>query len=123
MQANPDPDRAGSEEPFQHLRGGPERSRRRREGDEEGIPLCVNFDAAMSHERLAENAAMLSKRVGISVGAKLVQQLRRALDVGEKEGDGSRWKIALHRRHHARAAIHVDGTDWLLAPVNGPSNR
>ena len=73
VEAYPNLDRAGSEEPFQHLRGGPERSRRRREGDEEGIPLCVNFDAAMSDERLAENAAMLRKRVGISVGAKLAR--------------------------------------------------
>ena len=65
----------------------------------------------MSDECVAENAAMLSKRVGISVGAKLVQQLRRALDVGEKESDGSRWEIALHRRHHARARDLRHGTD------------
>jgi len=62
---------------------------------------------------------MLRKRVGISVGAKLVQQLRRALDAVKRKvtvPDGR----SRCRRHHARAAIHVDGTHRLWAPVNGP---
>jgi hypothetical protein len=38
---------------------------------------------------------MLAERVGVAV-TELVQQLRRALDVGEEEGDGSAGKLA-HR--------------------------
>ena len=39
---------------------------------------------------------MLGERVRVRLGAELVQQLRRALDVGEEEGDGAGGEIAPH---------------------------
>ena len=38
---------------------------------------------------LADHAPVLGQRLGIRLRAELVQQLRRALDVGEQEGDGA----------------------------------
>ena len=70
-------------------RGCLQRTRRCWEGDEEGVPLGVDFDAALGAEGLAEDAAMLTERLGIGSSAKLLQELGRALHVGKEEGDGS----------------------------------
>ena len=58
------------------------------EGDEEGVALRVDLDAAVSRERLAERAPVLGEHVGVPL-AELVQEPRRALDVGEEKGDCS----------------------------------
>jgi len=52
--SHPDPTRGG---PFQRLGGRTQRTRRRRKGDEEGVPLGVDLDAAVGAERLAQDAA------------------------------------------------------------------
>ena len=59
------------------------------EGDEERVPLRVNLDAAMAGERVAQDAAMLEQGRAIGIRAQFVQQLRRALHVGEEKRDGS----------------------------------
>ena len=64
-------------------------TRRGREHEEEGIPLRVHLNAALGRARLPYQPAVLRERVGIAVGAKRVQQPRRALDVGEEERDGA----------------------------------
>ena len=72
------------------MRGGRrERPGRRREGEEEGVALRVDLDAAVASARLADDAAVLGERLRVGLGAELVQQPRRALDVGEEEGDGA----------------------------------
>jgi hypothetical protein len=58
--------------------------------------LRIHLDPAVRGERGPEQAAMLVKRVRIPI-AELVQQLRRALDVGKEKRDDARREIALHR--------------------------
>ena len=76
-------------------RGG-DGSRRGRKGDEEGVALGVDLDAAVGGEGVAQEAAVLGQRIGVALGAEGVEQLRRALDVGEQEGDRAGWKVARH---------------------------
>ena len=68
--------------------GRRERVRRPREGDEERVALGVDLDARRGAERLAQHAPVLAEHVRVAV-AELVQQPRRALDVGEEERDGA----------------------------------
>jgi hypothetical protein len=65
---------------------------RLRENDEEGVPLRVHFDAGVARERLAQHTAVLGERLDVVV-AELVQQPRRALDVGEEKRDGATRKL------------------------------
>ena len=58
-----------------------------REGDEEGVALRVDLDAAVGRERLAQRAPVLGERLAVRVRAELPEQARRALDVGEEERD------------------------------------
>jgi len=60
-----------------------DRSRRSREGNEHGIALGVNFDAAETGADPANEAAMFSERLRVSVCPKLVEQPRRAFYVAE----------------------------------------
>jgi hypothetical protein len=52
------------------------RSRKRRarvaEGDEEGIPLGIDLDAAVGGERRAQHSAMILQRLPITIGAELM---------------------------------------------------
>jgi hypothetical protein len=56
------------------------------EDDEEGIALDPHLRPG--RERGAESLRVRRKDLVITVRAELVQELRRALDVGEQEGDG-----------------------------------
>ncbi len=69
------------------LCGGGEGAVRLRKRDEEGIALRVDLDAAVRREGFAHEALVLGERSGVGLGAELVEQPRRALDVGEEEGD------------------------------------
>ena len=73
---------------------GRQRTRRGRERDEERIALRVDLDAAVPRERVAQDASMLGERLRVLRLAELVQQPRRALDVGEEEGDGAGRELA-----------------------------
>jgi hypothetical protein len=57
-------------------------------GDEERVALRVDLDASVSLERLAECAPVLREHVGVLL-PELLQEPRRALDVGEEKGDRS----------------------------------
>jgi hypothetical protein len=74
------------------VRGGRKRIGRPWECDEEGVALRVHLDAAVALERLPQQPAVLREGVGVRV-AELVQQARRALDVGEEEGDSATRKL------------------------------
>ena len=97
VQPAPHPDLARCELPRQLLCRR-ERPRRGRERDEERITLRVHLDAVVVRASFTDHAPMLGKRLGIGLGPELVQQLRRALDVREEEGDGAGGKVAPHRR-------------------------
>ena len=77
------------------------RSRRRGKGEEERVALRVHLDSTLPSAGLADHAAVLGEGDCVRVGPELVQQLRRALNVGEEEGDGAGGKVAPHMRHHA----------------------
>ncbi len=60
-----------------------------RERDEERIPLGVDLHAAVAGERSAQDPAVLEQGRAVGIHAELVQQLCRALHVGEEKRDGS----------------------------------
>ena len=97
--------------------GAPER-------EEERVTLCVHLDAVPVAEFLAEDSAMLGDHVGVLV-AEPLQELGRALDVGEDERD----RAMRHRRARAlfvraargiRIAEHSEGS---IAPHDPVSSR
>jgi hypothetical protein len=59
-----------------------------REGDEEGVTLRVDLHAAVARECIAKQAPVLGERVRVILGAELVQEAGRALDVRKEKGDG-----------------------------------
>ena len=95
VQAHAHRDRPGRELLVRLLRGR-RRSLGGRERDEERVALGVDLDAAVSGERIAQHAAVLGERLGVRVRPERVQQPRRALDVGEEEGDGAGREIRPH---------------------------
>jgi hypothetical protein len=76
-------------EPVLRVAGSGKRARRRRKHDEERVALRVDLDTVLLLVRLAHDPAVLVERSGIPLSAELVQQPRRALDVGEEKGDGA----------------------------------
>ncbi len=58
------------------------------EADEERIPLRVDLVAAVLDERLAQDPLVILERFPVAITEPL-EQLCRALDVGEQEGDSS----------------------------------
>ena len=90
-----DADRSFGEQ-LDALLGSCKRSGSRREREEEGIALRIDLDTAVGSERLAQDRAMLLEFLGVPLRPELVQQLRRAFDVCEEKGDGSRRKTSLH---------------------------
>jgi len=58
--------------------------------------LCINLESVVTGAGLADDPPVLCERRRISLGAQFVQELRRALDVGEEEGDGSCREVGAH---------------------------
>jgi hypothetical protein len=58
------------------------------EDDEERVTLCSDFEAARVLEDAAQQPVVVIQNLGIPV-AEVLQEPRRALDVGEQECDGS----------------------------------
>jgi hypothetical protein len=63
-----------------------------REGDEEGVALRVDFVAAVSVERLPEQALMVAQDGSVAI-PELFHEPRRPLDVREEEGHGARRRL------------------------------
>ena len=93
--------------------GGGERGGRGGEGDEERVALRVDLDAAAGAEGGAQDAPVLGERVGVALGAERVQELRRALDVGEEERHRPGGQCALHRGIMHGAARRGCPAQWL----------
>src|SRR4029453_8427309 len=66
---------------------------RLREGYEECVSLCVHLHTAVTHERTPQRVTVTGQHLRVLV-APLLQQPRRALDVGEQERD-----CAIRERH------------------------
>src|SRR6266498_3767108 len=90
--------------------GRRERAGRGWEGYEERIALRIDLDALVGPERLTQDTAMLRQHPRVLVGAQVVQQLRRTLDVGEEERDGARWQAAHLRRGSRFFRPNASGT-------------
>ncbi len=106
MDAHPHPDRSFAECALS-VGGSPHGAGRRLEGDEERVALGVHFDSALTGEGLAERPPVIRQGLRVRLRAEVVQQLRRALDVGEEEGDGAGGEINSHRQHDARGGTAV----------------
>jgi len=77
--------------------GGVDRVPGPREREEERVALGVDLGAAGRAERLADEAAMVARERPERLVAQLLQELRRPLDVRERERDRSR----VERAHRA----------------------
>jgi hypothetical protein len=83
--------------------------------EEERVTLRVDLDATVANERVSQSPPVLGECLRVRLGPEIVQQLRRALDVGEHEGNGSDRKIVPHcRHHHARARSRASMSDRLF---------
>jgi hypothetical protein len=72
------------------------RSRSGREGEEKGVSLRIYLDAILSRAGLADDAAVIGELLCVSLRTELVQELRRALHISEKKGDGAGREIGSH---------------------------
>ena len=122
MEPHAHPDRPSREAPSDRARGF-ERARCRGEGDEEGIALRVHFDAVVRRARLSDQSAVFCKRLRVGLSAQLVQKARRALDIGEEEGDRPCGKRDAHGKSIARgrACSKCDGKVLRVEPTSPPA--
>ena len=95
VQADPHLDRAEASASVKRRRRR-ERPGRGGESEEEGVSLRVDLDPALAAHASRIDAPVLGERVCVGLGAELVQQLRRALDVGEEEGDRAGREVVSH---------------------------
>ena len=109
MQPHAHPDRSRGE-PLACRLCGRRRSSRCRKRDEEGVALRVDLDTAVRGRGPAHDVPVLRERLGVARRPELVQQARRALDVGEEERDRSSGKLM-----HGRDARRV----WRKAAAAG----
>ena len=108
VDAHPNPDRT-PRETCHRLGGGRERTRRGREGDEEGVSLRVHLNATVCVERTPQDTAVRGERLGILSRAQVLGQPCRALNIGEQEAHGSGREIAIHGRMMRQRAVCVTG--------------
>ncbi|MDQ2981461.1 MAG: hypothetical protein M3R26_03925 [Actinomycetota bacterium] len=80
-------------QPALGLGGGSEGIVRTTESAEEGVALGVDLDAGVGLDRLSEDPVVALEQLHVRL-AELVEQARRALDVGEKERDRAGWEVA-----------------------------
>ena len=69
---------------------------RRREREEKSVTLRVHLDAAVVGACFAYQCTVIGERVRVCLRAELVQQRRRAFDVGEDKRDGAGRKLGSH---------------------------
>ena len=64
------------------------------EGDEERVALGVDLVAAVLGVRFPQDPLVIPERLAVALSSKLLEQLCRALYVGEEEGDGADRQLA-----------------------------
>src|SRR4029079_19057670 len=77
-----------------------ERAWSSRERKEESVALRINLDSPLGGTRLADQMTVLGERVCVHLGSERMSQERRALDIGEEEGDGAARNIHTHGLDH-----------------------
>src|SRR5262245_7811859 len=55
----------------------------------ERVALRIHLDTSVTHEGCTQESPVLCKGLRVHLRPELMQQLRRALDVGEEERDGA----------------------------------
>ena len=65
-----------------------DRVARASEADKERVTLCVDLVALVRGEGLAQEPSVFVEHGGIRLVAEITKQPRRALDIGEQEGNG-----------------------------------
>jgi hypothetical protein len=95
VHSNPNVDQSGGER-VGEMRGGAERTLRAGEGEEEGVSLGIDLGSALGGTGVPDHPAVLGERLSVRLGAELVEQSRRPLDVGEEKSDRSRGEIGSH---------------------------
>ena len=90
MDADPSAERMRGERGLRRSCGG-DRIGRAREGDEERVALGVDLDAVVRLPGSPERCPMQSELGCVRRRSDLVQQRRRAFDVGEEERNGAGW--------------------------------
>ena len=73
-----------------------ERALLRREGNEERIALRVDLNPASGAKCLAQDPPVLGQGFRVLSRTQLMEELRRAFDVGEEEGDPAGREIGAH---------------------------
>jgi hypothetical protein len=66
----------GRSQSCERFLGRRKRARRGREGNEEGVPLRVDLDAAVPSELPLSGCTMVAQGLRVSLGAELMQELR-----------------------------------------------
>jgi hypothetical protein len=100
VEAHPDADRVVLRPALRRERGlrrcsGRDGCGHAAEDGEEGVALAVDLDPAGGRERVLEQSVVRRQDVAVAVAAERLQQARRALDVGEQEGDGAGRQLVL----------------------------
>ena len=96
MDADPHADRTIGGKALHELGRGTQRARCGGERKEERVSLRVDLDPSVSGTCVPDHRPMFGERRCIGLRAELVQQRRRAFDVGEEEGDGAGRKLEPH---------------------------
>jgi hypothetical protein len=66
--------------------GGGDRIAGAGEREEERVALGIDLGSSGGAERLAEDPSVVARQLAVRLVAKLLEQPRRAFDVGEREG-------------------------------------
>jgi hypothetical protein len=69
---------------------------RRGKNAEERIALRVDLDPGVRCEQLPQERSVLDERVCVRLVAEILQQCRRALDVGEEKGHRPSGQLVCH---------------------------
>ena len=104
VQADANADRHGLERVLCLACGG-ERVGRAAEGDEEGVTLGVDLDAAVARERVAQDTPVLGEQARVAL-AVLAEEPRRPFDVGEQERNRAGRQLT-HPCSESRLATNV----------------
>jgi hypothetical protein len=109
--ANPD---GGRRERALNLERSVEGGSSPRERNEERVPLRINLDPAIASKSRPQKTAVLTHNRGV-VLAELVKELRRALNVREKEGDRPTWEAG----HRSTLRLKPTNDDYTSMPRRG----
>jgi hypothetical protein len=80
----------------------------------------VSTSTTVAGARFANDTAVLGKRIGVGLVAERMQELRRALDVGEEERNGAAREVSAHAESIARRNLLSKCPAEFLGAVLAP---